>query len=355
MKHTKMRPIGLLSLLVALVMVAAACGDSGTTTTAATAGTDTTAAPTTAAPTTTAAVEEMALISDECPIPEPAEAVEIDLMGWEFPVTAQIAQELEECETDNLSFNIQFLGTDEANDAISLDMATEDPVYEIVATTDGRIGERYELGNGYVDLTPFIEKYRDEFDLDDIPDSYWEGGTIDGEILGVPLFSNTLHFFYNTDILAEYSITPPDNFDEVVAACAVLKDAGFDDPFNMNLSANWSWVIEFNSVIKSIGGKVINDDNTPGWDTPEGLAAVNAILALNDACMSDAGRAFGIDDAEAALRAGELTAMMSNRKSADYLHLLDAIKLLLHVGNNCGTGFFDRLHYPDFHLLQLNT
>lgn len=307
MKHTKMRPIGLLSLLVALVMVAAACGDSGTTTTAATAGTDTTAATTTtAAPTTTAAVEEMALISDECPIPEPAEAVTIDVMAWEFPVTAQIADELQECETDNLSINVQFLGSDEANDAIALDLATGSPEFEIVATTDSRIGEHHSTGSGLLDLTPFIEKYRDEFDLDDIADPFWEGGTIDGEILGVPLFSNTMHFFYNTDILAEYSITPPDNFDEVVAACGVLKDAGFDDPFNMNLSANWSWEIEFNSVIKAIGGKVLNDDNTPGWDTPEGLAAVNAILALNDACMSDAGRAFGIDDAEAALRAGEL-------------------------------------------------
>ena len=33
---------------------------------------------------------------------------------------------------------------------------------------------------------------------------------------------------------------------------------------------------------------------------------MNKIVEVSDACMSDAGRAFGIDDAEAALRAGEL-------------------------------------------------
>ncbi|MEC8445478.1 MAG: hypothetical protein VXZ03_04270, partial [Actinomycetota bacterium] len=56
----------------------------------------------------------------------------------------------------------------------------------------------------------------------------------------------------------------------------------------------------------SLGGNILNDDNTAGWNTPEGLEAVNKIVEVSDACMSDAGRAFGIDDAEAALRAGEL-------------------------------------------------
>ncbi len=247
--------------------------------------------------------EEMANISDECPIPAPAESVTIDLMGWEFPVTTEIGNEFGDCNSDNLQINVQLLDNSGAQDQISLDLATGSPEFEIIHATDSLVGTWAE---DLTDLTSFVDKYRDEFDLDDIAQSMWDGSTVDGKILGVPLFSNTMHFFYNTEILDANGITPPDTYDEVIAACVVLKEAGFDDPFNMNLSANWAWEIEFSNILKSLGGNIVNDDNSPGWNTPEGLEAVNKIVEISDACMSNAGRAFGIDDAEAALRAGEL-------------------------------------------------
>lgn len=280
------------AILLALTMVAAACGSDDDTTTE------------TTEPSSGSGDEPAdGMISADCPIAEPAESTTIDLMGWEFPVTGEIVNELEECSSGNLTVNVQLLANSDAQDQIALDLSTGSPEFEIIHTTDSTVGTHAEK---LVDLTPFIDKYRDEFDLDDIPDAMWAGSTVDGKILGVPLFSNTMHFFYNTEILAASGITPPDSYDDVIAACPALIDAGFDDPFNMNLSANWAWEIEFSNIIKSLGGTIVNDDNTPGWNTPEGLAAVEKIVAVSNACMSDAGRSFGIDDAEAALRSGEL-------------------------------------------------
>ncbi len=247
--------------------------------------------------------DDMAHISDECPIYAPSESVTIDLLGWEFPVTDEIRKEIEECDSDNLSINVQLLASQDAQDQIALDLSTGSPEFEIIHATDSTVGQH---AANLVDLTPFIEKYRDEFDLDDIPDAMWQGSAVDGQILGVPLFSNTMHFFYNTEILADNGLDAPDNYDQVIEACAVLKDTGFDDPFNMNLSAGWAWEIEFSNLHKSLGGTILHDDNSPGWNTPEGAQAVNKIVEVSNACMSDAGRSFGIDDAEAALRAGEL-------------------------------------------------
>ena len=243
------------------------------------------------------------VISDECPIPTPAENTTIDLIGWEFPATAEIANEFADCNSNNLQINVQLLDNATAQDQIALDFATGAPEFEIVHATDSLVGT---WADNLVDLTTLIDQYREEFGLDDIPQSMWDGATVDGRILGVPLFSNTMHFFYNTEILDANGVSAPDNYDEVIEACGVLRDAGFDDPFNMNLSANWAWEIEFSNILKSLGGNILNDDNTAGWNTPEGLEAVNKIVEVSDACMSDAGRAFGIDDAEAALRAGEL-------------------------------------------------
>jgi len=308
MRHTKRRLTRSLGLFMAIALVVAACSsddDSSADTTAATttteATTETTAAP--AATTTAAPVEEVALISDECPIPEPAEAVSIDLMGWEFPVTQQLQKEFEECNSDNLAVNVQLLASADAQDAITLDLGTGSPEYEIVHVTNSTVGVHAE---NLVDLGPFIDKYAAEFGLDDISDALWASGTVDGLRLGVPVLANTLHFFYNTQVLADNGVTPPTTFDELIAACGVLTTAGFDDPFNINFSAGWAIDIEFMSIIKSIGGDIIDDDNAPMFNSPEGLAAVEHMLAIRDACMSNAGRTFSIDDAQAALQAGEL-------------------------------------------------
>ena len=255
-----------------------------------------------------AAMEEPAAatlgsISDECPIPEPAQSVSVDLIGWEFPVTAQYASEFEECNHGNLSVNVQLLASNDAQDQITLDLGTGSPEFEIVQVTNSTVGIHSDK---LIDLTPFIEKYSEEYDLGDISAAMWGTGTVDGRVLGVPVISNTRHFFYNQQILADAGVTPPTNFAELIEACGALRGAGFDDPFNMNVAANWSNDLEFHDIIKSLGGDYLDSDNSPVFNSPEGLAAVQHMVAIRDACMSDAGRTFSIDDAEAALRAGEL-------------------------------------------------
>ena len=326
-KHGRWR---LLAVLLAFTLVAAACGDGdddpadsgGTSGGEAQEASEPEAAPEPEAEETPEAApdpetetapapdpepapvaEEMTMISDECPIPEPADGVQVDVLGWEFPVTAQYAMEFEECNRGNLEVNVQLLASNDAQDQITLDLGTGSPEYEIIQVTNSTVGIHADK---LTDLTPFIEQYRAEFDLGDISDAMWGTGTVDGRMLGVPVISNTRHFFYNEPILADNGVTPPDTFAEVIEACGVLRGAGFDDPFNMNVAANWAIDLEFHDIIKSLGGYYLNDDNSPAFNSPEGLAAVQHMVAIRDACMSDAGRTFSIDDAEAALRAGEL-------------------------------------------------
>ncbi len=321
MNTTKQRLWRLLAVFLALVLVAAACGNDdsgdaggdgqepaagepepdemGAGEDGVGGGSDADEEPVAGDP----EPEEMAMISQECPIPEPSGSVSVDLIGWEFPVTAQYAMEFEECDGGNLSVNTQLLASNDAQDQITLDLGTGSPEFEIVQVTNSTIGTHADK---LLDLAPFIEKYSEQFDLDDISDAMWASGMVDGRLLGVPVISNTRHFFYNSQILDEHGVTPPTTFAELIEACATLRQAGFDDPFNINVSANWAVDLEFHDIIKSLGGDYFNDDNSPAFNSPEGLAAVEHLVAVRDACMSDAGRTFSIDDAEAALRAGEL-------------------------------------------------
>ncbi len=288
--------------------------------------------------------EMMSMISDDCPIPEPAESVSIDLMGWEFPVTAQYAEEFEECDSDNLSVNVQLLASQDAQDQITLDLGTGSPEFEIVQVTNSTAGTH---ADNLLDLTPYIEQYSDQFGLGDISDAMWASGTVNGRVLGVPVISNTRHFFYNAKILADNGVTPPTTFAELIEACGTLREAGYDDPFNINVSAGWAVDLEFHDIIKSLGGAYFNDDNSPAFNSAEGLAAVEHLIAVRDACMSDAGRTFSIDDAEAALRAGELpmaqiwasrAAAMDDEESSLVVGQIEFTPALYTEAGSLGTG-----------------
>ena len=126
MSKARHRWLRLLAMLFAFALVATACGSSGDGASAADTGAE---EPETEADggdeeamadDEEAMADEGALISDECPIHAPAESTTIDLMGWEFPVTAQIGEELEDCNSDNLSVNVQLLDNTSAQDQLSL-------------------------------------------------------------------------------------------------------------------------------------------------------------------------------------------------------------------------------------------
>ena len=144
--------------------------------------------------------ETMGPISDECPIPEPSDSVSVDVIGWEFPATAQYATEFEECDHGNLSVNVQLLASLTHRTRSRWISVPDRPEFEVMHMTNSTIGVH---ADNLLDLAPFIDMYHDEFDLGDISDVAWSAGTVDGRVLGVPVLHNTMHFFYNRSILED--------------------------------------------------------------------------------------------------------------------------------------------------------
>jgi multiple sugar transport system substrate-binding protein len=54
--------------------------------------------------------------------------------------------------------------------------------------------------------------------------------TYDGEVYGLPYYSDTISFIYNAEILEENGIAVPTTWEEVTAAAETLKAAGMDRP-----------------------------------------------------------------------------------------------------------------------------
>ncbi|MEM9468151.1 MAG: extracellular solute-binding protein, partial [Actinomycetota bacterium] len=170
----------LLAVLLAFTLVAAACGDDDDDSSASTSESESASSSESESASASEMAEEDddemaeedddemaedesagAMISEDCPIPNPAETVELDVMGWEFPIITAYADELAECEEGNYSLNYQFLDSTEARNAMTQDAATGAPTFELYQGSNAFIGELANQGF-LMPLNDLVDKYRDE-------------------------------------------------------------------------------------------------------------------------------------------------------------------------------------------------
>jgi len=247
--------------------------------------------------------EEMA---GGCNIDAPSESVEINMIGWTYPIVDFYAEELEKCnDVDNVEVNTQMLDSGSAHDQIRLALSSEgDSPYDIIMNDAAFLRE---LGNeGWLyPLNDLIEKYEDQYNISDM--AGMADHSIDGVVYGLPLELNTMHFFYRPDLLEEYGLEVPETWDDVIAHCGVLADeASIDLPFTIQLHAGWAWRIEFTNMLGAFGGQLMNDDRTPAFNSDEGVQALEKILEVVEACMGDEGLTYSIDDSQIAMATGGL-------------------------------------------------
>lgn len=246
-----------------------------------------------------------------CTVAAPAEATEINMIGWSFPITDFYAEELSACSSvENVTVNTQLLASTDAQEQVRLALSTGgDSPYDIVHLSNAQVGEW--AGAGWLTpLNDLIDEYREAYNLDDIPQVAWDGVTIDGQIYGVPIVSNTLHLIYRTDVFEEFGIEVPETYADVIEACNTigLDNMDFDAPFTINLSAGWAWEIEFFQFLRAYGGDFLNEDLTPAFNGEEGVQAVELILDVANACMGEFGYSFSLNDQEVAVQIGTLPA-----------------------------------------------
>ena len=246
---------------------------------------------------------------DPCELDAPMDATELNFMGWAFPITEYFAAELEKCdEVDNLTVNVQLLDSASSEEQANLALAGGgDSPWAILHTVPARMVTLSGF-DALLPLNDLVEQYREEYNLDDIPQPVWDAATIDGKIYGVPFMSNTMHLFYRSDLFEKHGLDVPTTYDEVMDACEVLKgEDSIDLPFTMNLHAGWAWEIEFMHFIRSFGGKYLNDDdNMPVFNSDAGVAALSKMKEVVDACMGAEGLTYSIDDSEIGMETGTL-------------------------------------------------
>jgi multiple sugar transport system substrate-binding protein len=133
-------------------------------------------------------------------------------------------------------------------------------------------------------LEPFIAAEAD-FARDGYHQAMLDLGTFNDAVYGLPFSISLPVGYYNMEVMAKAGITDPADlptiWDEVIATCHDLTEAGVDNPifWGWNITGNWflqalMWSQDTPTVIG-------NDFNL---DSPEGLQALETMNAIFDGC-----------------------------------------------------------------------
>ncbi|MFW5727759.1 MAG: ABC transporter substrate-binding protein [Spirochaetia bacterium] len=307
--------------------------------------------------------EASAEAAAEFGIEAPAQSVSIDMIGWAFPITEFYAEELEKLNAvQNLKVNTQLLDSASAQEQVRLALSGgKKSPYAIVHAANAQISE-WGYSDWLLPLDDLIEKYWDEYDLGDIPQTAWDAATVDGKIVGIPMASNTLHLMYREDLLEKHGLEVPTTYDEVIEVSQALaeNEPSIDVPFTMNLHAGWAWETEFLHFVRAFGGDFINDDNTVAFNGSAGVKALEKMKEVADKAMGQSGMSYSIDDSEVGLQTGRLAmaqiwaSRAANMDDPDVSAYPDEIKFAPAAAPTAG-GPLGGSTWNDFYCIPKNT
>jgi multiple sugar transport system substrate-binding protein len=116
---------------------------------------------------------------------------------------------------------------------------------------------------------------------DDMRADIWPGAlesvTFQGNLYGMPWLNDVLYLYYNKDLLAQAGYdAPPATWTELQEMGLSAKEQGIVDyPFIEYFRQEEGLTIAYAYYLFAFGGKFFNDDGSPAFNSPEGLAALN--------------------------------------------------------------------------------
>ncbi|MDI6029497.1 extracellular solute-binding protein [Corticibacterium sp. UT-5YL-CI-8] len=160
----------------------------------------------------------------------------------------------------------------------SIAFSSQAPGIDIIQLNDP--GIRRYAQNGWLEpLDDLWEKYKEQYKLDDFPQSVIDGVSYDGHIYAIPFHINSMVFYYRKDLFDKAGLALPKSMEEYLQFPEKLADAGVP-PLNGGMgSLDWT-VTRTHWFLNSIGDGWFDDKWRPAFNSENGVKAIQAMKDL---------------------------------------------------------------------------
>lgn len=174
--------------------------------------------------------------------------------------------------------SVELMPIDKELELASITMSSGSDAIDVLYLNDSSL-KRF-AANGWLEpLDELWEKYKDEYDLEDFPQSVIDSVSYDGNIYSMPVMSNTELFFYRADLLKENSIEPPSTMEEYSQAAEALDSNRMAGTI-MSLKPVDAALNEAHWYLNAIGDGWFDENWKPIFNNEAGVAAIEKMKEM---------------------------------------------------------------------------
>jgi multiple sugar transport system substrate-binding protein len=135
---------------------------------------------------------------------------------------------------------------------------------------------RYADAGWLEPLDEYWEKYKEEFNLDDFPESAINAMRHNGVLYGIPMNINVMFFFYRTDLFEEAGLEPPTTFEEYIEAARHFDSAQRSGTV-LTLKPVDGAANEIHWYLNAIGDGWFDENMRPIFNNENGVRAIETL------------------------------------------------------------------------------
>jgi hypothetical protein len=152
---------------------------------------------------------------------------------------------------------------------------------------------RYVREGHLLDLTPYAEQFKWG---EQLSPAMLDAFSVDGKLYGAPYTQEAKYFYYHNDLFEQLGLAVPTTFDELLAACGVIKEAGMV-PLAFGNQERWEGVHYMTIFNQKMAGEddhrrrllALQFEPDQLFTDPGYAEAFNQLKAMQDAgCFGDA-------------------------------------------------------------------
>ncbi|GAM62914.1 sugar ABC transporter [Vibrio ishigakensis] len=205
----------------------------------------------------------------------------ISLLSNSYPVLKHFSDKMEECASPRLQIKNKLVSGSAVQEQARIVLSSRrgNSPYDVIQVSAQSFHE-FMIKEQIQPITDLVEKYWEEYDLADIPESIWDLSRVDGEIYALPIQLNMQEFFYREDVFKQYGLEVPTNYQEVVSTGQALQKEGIQYPVSQAMGRGWDLATEFTNIYLSLGGEYFDESGKPLFNNEKGVEAANILKDL---------------------------------------------------------------------------
>jgi ABC-type glycerol-3-phosphate transport system substrate-binding protein len=202
----------------------------------------------------------------------------VQIISHRYPALEFFTQRMAEALPE-MPGEVSLMPIDQATEKATITLAAGSDALDIVYVNEPMLG-RFAKAGWLEPLDEYWEKYKEEYDLDDIPEAAVDALRYDGKLYAMPFSVNVMFFYYRTDLFEEAGIEPPETFEDYLTYAAQLNSPQRSGTI-LTLKPVDAAMNETHWYLNAIGDGWFDENLKPVFNSENGIKAIETLKEVS--------------------------------------------------------------------------